>query len=160
MPFLFALALTAAPPACATPEHRQFDFWVGRWTVTKRGDDRVVAHSLIERLYGGCAIRENWMPVKGQAGGSLNAWDPVAHQWRQTWVDSGNSYVEFRGGMSGAAMQLRGLWRGAGGPGVDQDYRITWSREAGGKVRQFGEITPDGGKTWQPSFDFIYTPEG
>ena len=57
------------------------------------------------------------MPLKGQAGGSLNAWDGDAHRWRQTWVDSGNSWVQFEGGLEGGAMRLSGLWRHSGGPG-------------------------------------------
>ncbi len=60
------------PPACTAPEHRQFDFWVGDWTVTPTGKETVVASSQIEKLYGDCAVRENWMPLKGSAGGSLN----------------------------------------------------------------------------------------
>ncbi|HET9353099.1 MAG TPA: hypothetical protein VFO32_03805, partial [Sphingomicrobium sp.] len=44
------------PPACTGPEHRQFDFWVGEWTVTQTGKPDVVASSLIEKLYGGCAV--------------------------------------------------------------------------------------------------------
>ena len=57
----------AAPPACAGPEHRQFDFWVGHWDVYPTGKRKLVAHSLIEKLYAGCAIRENWMPLGGNA---------------------------------------------------------------------------------------------
>ena len=47
------------PPACTAPEHRQFDFWVGYWDVYPTGKEKLVAHSLIEKLYAGCTIREN-----------------------------------------------------------------------------------------------------
>ena len=30
----FSVGATAAPP-CDAPEFRQFDFWLGEWTVTK-----------------------------------------------------------------------------------------------------------------------------
>src|SRR5918999_4610241 len=80
------------PPACAGAEHRQFDFWVGEWSVTKTGDSKVIGSSRIEKLYGDCAVRENWMPLSGSAGGSLNSY--YEGQWRQTWVDSSNSRVE------------------------------------------------------------------
>jgi hypothetical protein len=155
-----AQAPATNPPACASPEHRQFDFWVGSWDVYAFGKDKLVAHSLIERLYDGCAIRENWMPLKGTAGGSLNAWVPDQKKWHQTWVDASNSHVMFEGGMVGGKMVLTGLWRHGGGPGVHQSYRMTYSREAKGAVRQHGEITPDGGRTWQTSFDFLYVPSG
>ena len=64
------------PPACTSAQHRQFDFWVGPWDVYPTGKDKLVAHSLIENLYSGCVIRENWMPFKGTDGGSLNTYDP------------------------------------------------------------------------------------
>lgn len=83
-----APAPPAPPPACATPRHRQFDFWVGAWDVYATGTNTLVAHSLIERRYNGCAIRENWMPLQGQGGGSFSAWRPGTNNWRQTWVDS------------------------------------------------------------------------
>ena len=97
---------TPPPPACTGPEHRQFDFWVGEWTVTPTGKANVVASSLIEKLYGGCAVRENWMPLKGTAGGSLNNY--YDGQWRQTWVDAANSRVDFTGGLVDGKMVMTG----------------------------------------------------
>src|SRR5215207_2474112 len=92
-----ATAAPASPPlACAGSEHRQFDFWIGEWSVTPTGKTKLVGSSLIEKLYGGCAVRENWMPLSGSAGGSLNSF--YDGQWPQTWVDSSNSRVEFTGG--------------------------------------------------------------
>ena len=89
MLLILALAFQAAaappvPPACQGPEHAQFDFWVGEWSVTTTGSDQPVATSRIEKLYGGCAVRENWSPLSGSAGGSLNSF--YEGKWRQTWV--------------------------------------------------------------------------
>lgn len=150
-------AATRPPPACATPEYRQFDFWVGRWDVYPTGQDKLVAHSLIERLYGGCAIRENWMPLQGGDGGSLNNY-VAGEGWRQTWLDSSGARVEFRGGWDGKAMVLTGLWAGVLGPGKDALVRMTYTRDAQGWVRQFGEASQDGGKTWSVNFDLTYKP--
>ena len=50
-----APAPTPPPPACTAAEHRQFDFWVGYWDVYPTGKDKLVAHSLIEKLYAGCS---------------------------------------------------------------------------------------------------------
>lgn len=149
---------TPPPPACVTPEHRQFDFWVGYWDVYPTGTDRLVAHSLIERRYGDCAIRENWMPLQGQGGGSFSAWRPDTGQWRQTWVDSSGGWVEFTGGMAGDAMELTGNWRGVVTPGQDGLVRMRYTREANGAVRQLGQVSTDGGATWAPNFDFTYRP--
>jgi len=38
------------PPACAAPEHRQFDFWVGRWDVFDPKSGKRVGESLIEKV--------------------------------------------------------------------------------------------------------------
>lgn len=151
-----SLAAAQAPPApspCADAEHRQFDFWVGRWTVTPTGKDRVVAESLIEKVYG-CGIRENWMPKNHQDGGSLSIYDRGAKGWRQTWIDSSGSHVDFSGGWDGAAMVLTGDWPGPDGkPNL---VRMTYTKGADGSVRQAGVASKDGGKTWTPSFDFTY----
>ena len=150
-------ATAPAPPACATAEHRQFDFWVGAWDVYPTGTDRLVAHSLIERRYDGCAIRENWMPLQGQGGGSFSAWRPATRGWRQTWVDSSGGWVEFTGGMEGGAMVLTGPWAGVAN-GRDGIVRMRYTREANGTVRQHGQVSTDNGATWTNSFDFTYRP--
>lgn len=163
---VFALALVQtqpvtppppSPPACAAPEHRQFDFWVGEWSVTPTGKDQVVASSVIEKLYGGCAIRENWMPLRGSAGGSLNNY--VDGRWRQTWVDASNSRVDFVGGLVAGKMVLVGEWKGVLGVGKDATIRMTYSRNADGSVRQHGEFSTDYGVTWSTNFDFTYHPK-
>ena len=150
----------AAPQkaGCAAPEHRQFDFWVGEWNVFPTGKGVQVATSRIEKLYGGCAIRENWMPKSQQNGGSLNGYDVRDGVWRQTWLDSSGAYVIFTGGLEGGAMVLTGMWRDANGPGKDALTRMTYTRGGDGSVRQLGEQSADAGKTWQPSFDFTYKP--
>ena len=137
-----APAAAATPAPCADPAYRQFDFWVGRWDVSPTGRDQVVAQSLIERVYNGCGVRENWMPRNHQDGGSLNLYLPYEKAWRQTWT--------------GRAMVLTGDWPGADGrPNLT---RMTFTPNADGSVRQAGESSSDGGRTWKPSFDFTYRP--
>jgi hypothetical protein len=149
-------AQTPPPPAaCVAPEHKQFDFWVGYWDVYPTGKDKLVAHSLIEKLYGGCTIRENWMPLKGNPGGSINMYDPADKRWHQTWQDAQNSRVEFDGGLVNGKMILTGFWRGVLGPG-DAWIRMEYSQNADGSVRQHGLQSADHGASWQESFDFTY----
>src|SRR5580692_4497836 len=95
-----ALGQSSSTPApCASPQNRQFDFWVGRWDVyPKKTPNKKVAQSLIERLYSGCAIRENWMPLMpGGDGGSINSYRAEDGLWHQTWTDSTGAWVEFTG---------------------------------------------------------------
>lgn len=72
---------------CASGPSRQFDFWLGEWTVAgAAGTD--VANSRILSALDGCAILEYWLPWGGLAGRSLNGYDADAGVWRQTWVAS------------------------------------------------------------------------
>jgi|KBSSwiStaDraftv2_1062776.scaffolds.fasta_scaffold314044_3 hypothetical protein len=146
-----APATAALPTPCADEQHRQFDFWVGRWDVFPTGQDKLVAHSLIESVYGGCGVRENWMPLKGAGGGSLNIYLPEDKHWEQFWIDAQGTRATFTGGWNGSAMVIQGKWAG---PLV----RISYSKGADGAVRQFGEQSTDDGKSWSPSFDLTYRP--
>src|SRR5690349_21202240 len=104
-------AVSPPPGGCTSAESRQFDFWVGRWDVFKVNDRaKPIAHSLIERLYAGCGIRENWMPFSGHNGGSLNAYDATTKKWRQFWTDSDGSSALFIGKWTGSAMVIQGVW--------------------------------------------------
>lgn len=154
-----AQAQTPPPPACTAPEHRQFDFWVGEWDVFPTGQDKQVATSRIEKLYDGCAIRENWMPLGGRAGGSLNNFVAEEGRWHQTWLSAANARVDFHGGLVDGKMVLTGFWRGVNGPGKHGLVRMTYSKGADGSVRQFGEMSADHGMSWSPSFDFTYKPK-
>lgn len=170
MPTSLAIALAAAvqagaapapaappPPACESPEHKQFDFWVGRWDVYRPDTNQLVAHSLIEKIYGGCAIRENWMPVNGfGAGGSLNSYRPEEKRWRQVYTGAGNGWAEYAGGMAGGAMVITGTQSMP--TGSKTPVRITYKRGEGGTVHQIGEQSSDGGRTWTLNYHFVYRP--
>lgn len=72
-----------APPGCKTPMHRQFDFWIGEWTVTDSARTKVMGRNSVTLEDSGCTIHEHW--VAGGAvpntGQSLNAYDAAARQW-------------------------------------------------------------------------------
>ena len=157
---LLAQAATAQaatpPPGCTGEEHAALDFWVGEWDVYPNGRDTLVAHSRIEKLYNGCAIRENWMPLRGAGGGSLTGFDPETGRWHQTWIGSSPGVVRVEGGPVGGKIVLNGWWQGCGPNGEDGLTRMTYSVAEDGAVRQFGEFSADHGLTWQPNFDFIY----
>jgi hypothetical protein len=144
------------PPPCAAPEHSQFDFWVGEWDVYPNGANQQVAHSRIEKLYSGCAIRENWMPLRGAGGGSLNSYNPATKTWHQTWIGSQPGHVQFYGGFAKDKMVLTGMWAGVNGPGQDALIRMSYTPQPDGSVRQHGEQSTDHGLTWSTNFDFIY----
>jgi hypothetical protein len=144
-----AVAQAPAPPAaCQTPEHRQFDFWLGEWEVflpngKKAGDSR------IESIAAGCALLENWTGTGGFSGKSLNSYDGTDKRWHQSWVDSTGSRLELAGAYADKRMVL------SSAPGGTVQ-RIAWSVNDDGSVRQLWEATEDGGKTWTVQFDGRY----
>ncbi len=168
-----SVAQTEAPPAtpppaptCEGENYDAFDFWVGEWDVYVTGAEtrpdgspRIVAQSKIEKLYNGCAIRENWMPARPNPGGSLSGYNPETGMWEQTWIGSSPGQVYFKGQGVRTGMVLTGLWPNVGGPGRDGLIRMTYTpNELDGSVRQRGEVSYDEGESWGPSFDFTYRP--
>jgi len=151
-----ASAPLPAPVGCTSSESRQFDFWIGKWDVyAKTRPDQKVANSLIENLYHGCAIRENWMPLHtDRPGGSINAYSPEKRVWRQFWADSDGSSAQFEGHRNGKAMVLTGVWPQPGHP--TQMTRMTYTPLPDGSVEQVGVTSDDNGRSWQASFDFVY----
>ena len=49
---VFTAPVTQAPPRCDTPQYRQFDFWVGDWTVTSGDQPAGTNHVTLEEA--GC----------------------------------------------------------------------------------------------------------
>jgi hypothetical protein len=109
---------TTPSAACATPEHRAFDFWVGAWDVkvlTRKqpADPWVAAKGTqhVESILGGCVISESFTaegPATPWAGKSYSMWQPALGTWRQTWVDDQGSYLVFTGGVEHGVMTLYG----------------------------------------------------
>jgi len=133
-------------PACRTPEHRAFDFWVGQWVVYDPAGN-VAGHNTIELVLGGCALHESWESASGSSGNSYTFYDAAADKWHQTWIDAG-----------GNALYLDGAWTGEAMVLGDGTNRITWTGVEPGSVRQHWETTSDGGATWSTAFDGQYVP--
>ena len=162
LPFLLvmlpmgAVAQTPTPPACAAPEFRQFDFWVGRWDVVETKTGAPAGTSLIESLYQGCAIRENY-GQPGFNGGSLNHYGPGDKLWRQTWTDSAGTWREFVGGLKDGKMVLVWVHPSTKSPGVTEHERMIFTPNPDGSVRQYSDGSTDG-TTWTERYDYTYRP--
>lgn len=139
--------------ACDAPAFRQFDFWLGRWTVTQVGQpDRPLGQNKISAIDGGCAILEQWTSRRGSTGTSLNLYDPVDDRWRQIWVSDQGYQLEIAGGWSEGAMRLEGeiiYYDGRRYP-----FRGAWMAGEDGSVRQIFHEKRDG--EWQLWFEGHY----
>jgi hypothetical protein len=144
-----------APPVqdCSAAEYREFDFWIGDWTVTVAG--KPAGTNLIESAMKGCALVEHWTSARGGHGTSLNFYDRRTKQWSQAWMDEGGNALHLRGGIVDGRMVLASAPRDTG-KGIDVQ-RITWSKNADGTVRQVWESSIDGGKSWTVAFDGTYS---
>ena len=150
-----AQAPPAKPPACVSAEHRQFDFWIGRWAVFTP-DGKHAGENRIEAIDGSCALHERWRGTGGFTGTSLNHWDAVARVWRQHWVDNQGGSLRLAGGVEGGSMVLSGSEPQADKPGAVLRHRISWTPLADGAVRQWWQSSQDDGKTWTTAFDGRY----
>lgn len=146
-----AAAIPTTSGACAGEEHRQFDFWEGSWAV--HAGDELAGRSEIRAVAGGCGLEETWRGTGGSRGTSLSYYDPADGRWHQLWVGSEGMILRLRGGLEDGRMVLGGE-RTADGERIRD--RITWSRLAGGAVRQLWEVSRDDGQTWRTVFDGRY----
>jgi len=143
-----------SPQACAGPEYRGFDYWLGEWSVTDPAG-QVVGSNIITSVSGGCAVLESWTDARGRTGTSLNWYDPSSERWTQLWVGEGGMILHLEGGIVNGAMEMTADGKAANGTPVRN--RLRWTPLEGGKVRQHWEMSTDGGATWQTSFDGTYT---
>lgn len=144
------LAAQQAPPDCTAPEHRQFDFWVGAWTVSGPGG-RAVGTNTITAIHDGCALREEWSGFQGHAGSSLNFYDRATGRWHQTWIANDGEPLFLTGGLDAERRMVLSSAEVDG-----RIERITWTAREDGTVNQLWERTADGGATWTTVFDGTY----
>ena len=154
-----AAAQPVAADLCKSSAHHAFDFWIGRWTVTETKTGKPAGQSLIEQLYNGCALRENWSEP-GYAGGSLNTFDAPAGKWRQTWTDASGAWREFVGGIEDGRMVLVARAVSPRDPAKVILARMTFTPNPDGSVRQYSDASRDDGKTWTERYDYTYRKAG
>jgi hypothetical protein len=119
--------------------------------TTKSGG--VAGRSVIESVSGGCALLENWTSVSSGHGKSLNAYNPLTHQWQQYWIGQDGAVSEFRTSeFDGTSMIF--FVRDESKP--DSIVRLTFTPLDSATVRQHSESSSDGGKNWTTQYDFYY----
>lgn len=149
-----AIAAAAVSPACAAADYRQLDFWIGEWTVTDTAKGYQVGTSRIEPVMNGCAIKESYdapeAPGGAYAGTSYSGFDRKDGKWHQLYVDVNGNVTWYTGERAGADMVLNAEVK----TGTLQ--RMTYRPHADGSVQQIGLMSKDGGKSWQPGYDYTY----
>jgi FimV-like protein len=132
------------------PEYRQFDFWVGEWDVFS--GTQPVGTSSVQLILKDCVVFENWRALAGGSEGkSLNKYNSSSKKWEQFWVADNGGTTHYIGELKDGAMAFV---EALSPKPVTQ--RLTFSKLSDGRVRQLGEQSSDGGKTWTIGYDFIY----
>lgn len=148
-------AETQQPPTqpCHSPEHRQFDFWLGEWDVA-RPDGTPAGTNQITSILGGCALHESWRSARGpNEGESFTIF--ANGGWHQTWVDNGGSLLRLDGGLKGGRIVLsQEAARPDGSRRIDE---VSWEKLPTGQVKQHWRTSTDSGRTWADAFVGIYT---
>jgi tetratricopeptide (TPR) repeat protein len=150
-------ARRAQAPCKFAPEHRQFDFWIGEWSVTTAKGDVPAGDSRIELTLGDCVIVENWTSKNsGYAGKSYNVYNTADKRWEQFWVDNSAGMIHFTGNLKDGVMDFYTADVPQPG-GKTLQRHLQFFPLGPDKVRQYSQGSNDNGKTWTDEYDFIYT---
>jgi len=153
-----AAADSAPPPSYPCEEDERFsafDFWVGEWDVHD-ASGTYQGSNTISREQRGCVLVENWTGAGGSTGTSINYLDTKSDEWVQFWIAAGGYHIDIRGGMTDDGMLLTGIIHTYNN-GITTPFRGLWTALPDGRVRQFFEISSDGGETWVTWFEGFYT---
>jgi hypothetical protein len=140
--------------SCCDTFHKQFDFWIGDWTVLDTLGNKV-GENQISKIEDNCIVLEHWKGAKGGTGTSMNYYDNSDSTWNQLWVDNKGSILKLKGRFTSGQMVLKSDM--IKGQKVDYYYnQITWSQNEDGTVTQLWEIYDNTDKLLKMLFKGIY----
>ena len=154
---IFAENLTAqtqtAPKPCLNSEKtKEFDFWLGDWDVLVNG--KKVGENFVEKKLDGCTLVEKWKANSGGTGMSLNSFNPATQKWKQFYVGSGGSTLEFEGVLEKNVMRMEGSSIGQNGKIIL--HKLDFHLLPDETVRQHWQQSYDKGNKWTTVWDSIY----
>lgn len=121
-------------PACATPNSRQLDFFLGEWNVewsTYDGRSGTAVNSVVLEN-GGCVLREHFRDLNGVIEGTgLYSYFVPGQLWILMWMDSNGASIMARGGppADGSAAFVLTPQRGAD---PNKQYRMVFEDVSAG----------------------------
>lgn len=160
LPFASAILFHAQtqPKPCSSEQSSQFDFWLGTWDLewTDAKGQKLTGTNTINKILKGCVIEENFSTAGSDPylGKSHSLYDAKSGKWKQTWVDSGGSYLDFTGEFKDGKMTLSREM-------IDNDGKKTLQRMVFSKIQKNSlvwdwESSTDGGKMWKTNWKIFY----
>ncbi len=148
-------AQQAQKKPCQSEPYRQFQFWLGEWTVMNKDSTTLLGHSKITSMLDSCAIFEDWTSSSGTyRGNSINYYDRVSKKWHQKWIDNQGGAIEFSGIYRNKQLLYEGQSTTSNGSIVY--FKLTFTYVSEILVRQFWEQSTDNKQTWTSIFDGYY----
>jgi len=157
-----ALEQSTAPSTCDTPQHHQFDFWVGDWQVFDAHTNQLVGFDRVEKHSEGCIIQQNLTLITDLyrrpgvkyrlAGISVNRFD--GETWLEMWADNQWGAIVLRGmpDANGSMVLISAI------PSRNRDVKLVWEKRPDGTVRILQYVAPAGSGKWEQYGDLIYRP--
>lgn len=158
--FCLALCINAsaaadAAPCSANSENRQFDYWLGNWSIGAPGSSGN-AHSTVSLSLDKCLVVENWDGGRGHSGQNMVGYSADDKTWYGMFADNeGRVHVFTSGKVSSGSAEFEGTSRGPNGESVLNRVKIT--RLNPNKVEQTWEKSSDNGATWNLVFRGEYS---
>lgn len=150
-----ALAQNVEPCKCCTETHKQFDFWIGQWTVVDT-TGKHLGTNRVEKIQDGCAMQENWKSA-GITGTSYNYFNTTDNTWNQVWVDNKGGNLVLKGKWNGESMIMKSQL--LPGKKIDSYFnQITWTPNSDGTVTQEWDMLDSQSNSVVKVFHGIYRP--
>ncbi len=126
---------------------RQFDFWLGDWSVIGdgafSGGDTITTYG----LGGGICVLRSLESNDGYQLSGVATYHPQDRIWNYVSIDSDGQHIDLTGGLRSGRMTLEGILTGPGeAPGTQA--RMTFDRPSDREITQTLEVSTDGGQTW------------
>jgi hypothetical protein len=155
VPTGLAFGSPAPGPCSANAESRQFDYWLGDWTITSPGGSGR-ATSKVSLDLDKCLVVESWDGGKGHSGKNMFAYSPDDKSWHGMFADNqGHVHVFVDGRVVSGSAEFNGPSRGPRGEAVLN--RVSVVRLAPNKVEQTWEKSTDNGGSWTTVFRGQYS---
>ncbi len=149
------LAAADSGSCAADPQSRQFDFWLGDWTVAAPSGSST-AGSKVSLALDQCLLVENWDGGRGHSGENLFAYSRDDKTWYGMFADNeGRVHIFTSGKVASGVAEFQGASRDPKGATVLNKVRVV--RIDANRVEQTWQKSTDNGATWTTEFRGAYT---